>query len=339
VTHYDKDKDGKLSREEIGFDKATFDALDRNKDGMLDANELVRWIAQGPDLELSMPLLGSKVAREFQPLALAFLPPDKEPLLEICKPDRRPMPLSSLARRREDNVLVLTMDKTLVQFRTDRLSPSAFIRAKGSIVEEFKSALRDKKTYVEKEAARLRGLKGLFPYLDRDGDGKVTQQEFNAFFDLLSKGLNSYLAIALGDHGACLFELIDTNHDRKLGLRELRAAWNSAALWDADHDDALTKQEVPRLLQVSLSAGSVQRSRFFDEGDDEATKPVAAKRLTGPLWFHRMDVNGDGDVSRQEWLGSEEDFRRIDTDGDGLISLEEAIKADVWLRKKLKEGK
>ena len=57
----------------------------------------------------------------------------------------------------------------------------------------------------------------------------------------------------------------------------------------------------------------------------------------GPLWFRKADVNGDGDVSRREWLGTEEDFRRIDT--DGLISLEEAIKADEWFRKKLQPGK
>jgi hypothetical protein len=44
----------------------------------------------------------------------------------------------------------------------------------------------------------------------------------------------------------------------------------------------------------------------------------------GPLWFQKMDRNRDGDVSRREFLGSDEQFRKIDTNGDGLISREEA---------------
>jgi hypothetical protein len=44
-----------------------------------------------------------------------------------------------------------------------------------------------------------------------------------------------------------------------------------------------------------------------------------------------MDRNRDGDVSRKEWLGTEETFKEIDTDGDGLISVEEA---EAYDRKK-----
>jgi len=46
-----------------------------------------------------------------------------------------------------------------------------------------------------------------------------------------------------------------------------------------------------------------------------------------------MDRNGDGDVSRREFLGSAEQFKRIDTDGDGLISVEEAERYDAEVRK------
>ena len=110
------------------------------------------------------------------------------------------------------------------------------------------------------------------------------------------------------------------------------------AAWDANKDGALSKQELPRLLQVTLSAGPPGRGRIFFGGEEDL-KPVVKERTAGPLWFRKADVNGDGDVSRREWLGTEEDFRRIDTDGDGLISLEEAIKADEWFRKKLQQGK
>jgi hypothetical protein len=54
----------------------------------------------------------------------------------------------------------------------------------------------------------------------------------------------------------------------------------------------------------------------------------------GPLWFRKMDRNGDGDVSPREFLGTPAQFRRIDADGDGLIDPDEAERADARLRKR-----
>jgi hypothetical protein len=39
-----------------------------------------------------------------------------------------------------------------------------------------------------------------------------------------------------------------------------------------------------------------------------------------------MDRNGDGDVSRKEFVGRPEDFPKLDADGDGLIDPEEAVR-------------
>ena len=44
----------------------------------------------------------------------------------------------------------------------------------------------------------------------------------------------------------------------------------------------------------------------------------------GPAWFTKMDRNGDGDVSRGEFLGSKDDFDKLDANKDGLIGLDEA---------------
>jgi Ca2+-binding EF-hand superfamily protein len=333
LSRYDKDKNGKLSRTEVGLDEATFKALDANKDGQLDATELAGWFKQPPDLELTVPLSGQRPPRRVQPLARLFGAPEKEPPLEVVAPGGRAPALASSLQKRDDGSLLLTTDSTRVEFRKERGSADNFSDVRRFLREQFRAALRNKKTYLaKKEVARNPFLRGLFVLIDRDGDGKATQEEFNAFLDLLGKGVTSFTVIVIGDRGACLFELLDANRDGQLSLRELRAGWPSVAAWDANKDHSLAKEEVPRQIRVTLCAGMTGRSRLFGIDEEPASPPVA--KAAGPLWFRRMDVNGDGDVSRREWLGSEEDFRRIDTDGDGLISREEAARADEWIRKK-----
>jgi hypothetical protein len=39
-----------------------------------------------------------------------------------------------------------------------------------------------------------------------------------------------------------------------------------------------------------------------------------------------MDKNGDGDLSRGEFLGTTEQFKQLDTNSDGLLSIAEALK-------------
>lgn len=51
--------------------------------------------------------------------------------------------------------------------------------------------------------------------------------------------------------------------------------------------------------------------------------PAAAQRPTPEKVLNRMDADGDGRVSRKEWLNLPQAFNRIDTNGDGFLTYEE----------------
>src|SRR5262245_48632027 len=57
--------------------------------------------------------------------------------------------------------------------------------------------------------------------------------------------------------------------------------------------------------------GSLTREEFGD----------AARRHAGRL--NQMDTNNDGKISRDEWKGNPKRFDRLDADGDGVITKEE----------------
>ena len=54
MVKYDRNKDGKLTRSEVGLEPALFAKLDANKDGSLDADELRAYFATEPDLTLRL---------------------------------------------------------------------------------------------------------------------------------------------------------------------------------------------------------------------------------------------------------------------------------------------
>ena len=134
-----------------------------------------------------------------------------------------------------------------------------------------------------------------------------------------------------------LWDLLDRNRDGVLGLREVRNAPAVLASLDRNGDGVIDRDEVPGLFVLQLGVGQTDFRRL--SGDDLVTVDaegrlayVSGAEGGGPLWFRKMDRNGDGDVSRREFLGPPEAFKKLDLDGDGLISREEAEKAEA-LRK------
>src|SRR5262249_29916790 len=129
-----------------------------------------------------------------------------------------------------------------------------------------------------------------------------------------------------------LFKLLDANGDGKLSARELKTAWARLKHLDTDGDGCIHEKELARQFQIAFEGGQPGGRDFMDRRPGTDARPAYNPKT--PLWFKRMDRNGDGDVSFREFLGTRAEFNAIDTDGDGLISPEEAERYDEKMRQK-----
>jgi Ca2+-binding EF-hand superfamily protein len=205
----------------------------------------------------------------------------------------------------------------------------------------FRTLDKDKKGFVTKEQVQPRQymyLAQIFALADRDRDGKLTERELEGYLGLISEATGAQTNLSFVETGRGLFQALDANGDGSLSPRELRNAWVRLADCDLNGDGFISRSEVPRQFQLTVGPGGqaygVRQVTFLGPAGP-GVRP-AGPPARGPVWFHKMDRNGDGDVSRKEFLGTEADFRRIDADGDGLISLDEAERADAWFRAKTK---
>jgi Ca2+-binding EF-hand superfamily protein len=343
IRKYDKDKNGKLSRAESGFDEATFARLDTNKDGQLDSHELLKWFAEPADLKLLAQLgriAKSEPSRLLKPIVDAgrTMGSTSNAPLEVFNPDKRTMALTESLHKRGNGNLLLAMDNALIELQREE-GPGTRPNYEGVrqfYLQQFRSAAGDKKVLEKKDAMSNQFFQGLFSLIDRNNDDKITEDELKAFFDVHAKGASAFVTLSQGDHGRGLFELLDTDRDNRLSPRELKNAWKTLAPWDTDGDGCIARSEVPRQFQLTLSQGRpVVNARFAESANRGA--PTVNKARSGPLWFRKMDRNADGLVSRNEFLGSDEDFDKIDTDHDGFIDEKEAEAADALLRKKAED--
>ncbi|WP_428305157.1 glucoamylase family protein [Lacipirellula sp.] len=125
------------------------------------------------------------------------------------------------------------------------------------------------------------------------------------------------------DREDALFELIDANGDGRLGAREMAMCRERLSARDANGDGALAAGELPYAMIVAFVRGATG-------GDDQFFLPprvAAPQENKAPSWFRAADFNGDGDVSRREFLGSPEKFAELDGDGNGFIDAHEAVEA------------
>jgi Ca2+-binding EF-hand superfamily protein len=269
----------------------------------------------------------------------------KEAVVETVAPEARLSPLAQSVRRGAGGTLLLESGTTQIELGSGAESSGIrYLPAQSQqFREEFRRADKDNNGYLDKnEANQSQRFRGLFGIMDRDGDGKLFEKEITAYLEQ-TKGLQEAasrgcVSLTVKDQGRGLFDMADANGDGRLGVREMRQMVKLIDQLDRDGDGWIGEGEIPHKYRLDVTQGPANGNPFAPQvvALTKATMRESApppSRTGGPVWFRKMDRNNDGDVSRREFLGTDEEFCRIDTDGDGLISTEEAERADKLFRK------
>lgn len=312
IEKYDTNKDGRLTLAEIGFSKDSFSKLDRNRDSKLDSLELARWLMGTPELEYTVRFTAAQAMMQ-------------------------PRGLATSERATSENTLTMGNVQLSIFGQPSAVDYSS--NYKTQLLNQFNSLDTEKTGFLtrkqlEPQTAFL--MRNFLDIADRNGDNRLTREELSDYLDLVAFASQSQVSLTLSTTGQGLYQALDTNADGFLSIRELRNSWTRLSAFDTDGDGAISRSELPAQVRLLVGQGGTQRfggafpltplgGRMGTSG-----RPVPTR---GPLWFRKMDRNGDGDVSRTEWLGSPEDFERADTDKDGLIGLQEAEAFDAARRK------
>ncbi len=323
-----KEKGKDLHQKDLGLDEATFKKLDTNGNGKLDSTELGGFVKRTPDIELVLRLGKKK---------------DAEARMEVVTGEGR----SPLADKFKPNEMLGLLDLGLTRAElrpNDQEGPDRIALMRQDYLIQFRQVDTNGDGVVDAAEAKGNGrLNRLFKAMDRDGDGKLTEKQLGAYFDhlqeLQKRVAAGSVALTITDQSRGLFDLLDTDRDGRLSVREMRQAPKLLKQFDRAKKGYLMREDLPRTYRLELRRAAVNLgdggglaavAELYSGSYDSYEAEGSSK---GPLWFRKMDKNRDGDVSRKEWLFSEELFRKIDTDGDGLISVQEAEKADEWFRK------
>lgn len=306
-------KDNKLSAAELGLDPQALAASDADGDGRLDFTELGQFLRKpAPSIELVLRLGRRRAGK---------------PLVQLVKTSGN---LKSKVKIASPSLANLALDKVNFDITTNS-SRDSWSTSFARYDQLFDAADTDNNGYLEQKEVQNNGnFRAIFSSLDRDQDGKVFKKELRAYIKNQTGAASSRSVLSITDQGRDLFKILDLNRDQRLSNTELDAAIRRIDTWDTDNDRQIMKSEIPRQYRMNLERG--RPGGFGNLPVAFAVYPggprVGGPAAGGPKWFQRMDVNGDGEVSRKEFLAKLSIFRKLDTNQNGRIDRDEAARAD-----------
>ncbi len=301
----DRDRDGVVSADELSKAVTAFQECDLNRDDMVDATELAQAATDVRDQptastgKLVFRLPSEANATAFlRRLAAHYAAADEKwptlPQFDLNSDGvLAPEELKQLQERPAD--IRLKIELTTSQPETSRLTIEGFS-------EEF-AGLKDS---AKKNPSSL----------------TLNFPSFNLEF-LAAQGTSSdQISIGAVNDGYAMLQEIDPNGDGRFSIRELRQLNERLAAFDQNSDSTIGSDETHPTFRVCFGLGPTAHQPLALLR--EINSPGMATQEPGPDWFTEMDKNKDYDLTRQEFPGTDEQFKQLDVDGDELISSAEA---------------
>jgi Ca2+-binding EF-hand superfamily protein len=307
IKKYDKNRDNKLTAEELGWPAERVKMLDTNSDGRLSEAEL-KGIARTPvDLELAVDLDGA--------------PEGKAALVALASAGNR------VDDARRPDLLRFVFPKAALTLSFRKIDPVK--AAIDSAMRTFNALDVDGNGYLDRKETAMAirfERESLFDLLDADSDGKIFSEEMEQYVTIRGEPKATTARVNVYDTGRGFFEALDANGDGRLSMREMKAATRSLQNLARRNADRLSPEDPIRNFHIEFVRGYYV---LFGPTDQRMAQTQSFERppAAGPIWFQRMDRNNDGDLTWNEFLGPREVFHRIDKDGDGLIDPQEAAAA------------
>jgi hypothetical protein len=136
----------------------------------------------------------------------------------------------------------------------------------------------------------------------------------------------SQLAIGAVVDGNPLERLLDRDQDGRFTLRERQELGGLLAALDDNQDGQVAVNEIPTPIRLAVTLGPRVHQLLAAPTGSARTIAPRESAPPAPDWFLSMDKNSDRDLSRNEFLGTTEQFRQFDTNADGLLGVAEALK-------------
>lgn len=303
VRRYDGDRDAHLTAKELGWSEQRIFVLDQDDDQRLSMQELAGMPQSRPDLTLHVDLS-----------------------------DNSGTAMKVLDHNGQDDV---TSRSDLVRIRRDALTLGVSYRYRDPIEEAetnasaaFNAIDVDANGYLDREeiVEHQRFERYLFDAMDEDADDRVFANEMMNYVREYTEPASTTCQVTLLDTGNGFFQMLDSNADGRISIRELRSC--EQTLVDAAGDELeLNPSRMKTSYRIEIKRGGVSLFGRVDRPTAETPAALLAPP-SGPIWFQRMDRNSDGDLTWDEFLGPRDIFHTLDTDQDNLIDKAEASNAD-----------